>query len=681
MNDLKPATSYTSTSLHEAVKLRLDEGGSFSQAIKPQTIPQFFAEVCEKHPELPALVWETPGTGVDGWTTLNYRQYQEHVEQAALMLLSVGVRERSSVGILAFNCPEWFFSELGAMRTGAVLAGIYPSNSAEAVHHVLVTSEASVCIVDDAQQMAKVRAIKDRLPLLKAVIQIHGPFEGFVDQEPGYFSWPKLQQQTFSAELKEELLARERRVYPNECAMLIFTSGTVGLPKAVMLSHDNIIFDTISATARLQDVRVGNESFVSYLPLSHVAAQIFDLFLGMSHAGCTTFADKDALKGTLIRTFRKARPTKMFGVPRVFEKLQERLVAAEAKARPYSRLLLTQARAAVAEHQTILMSGKTPSIYVSTKYWLASRLVKPIRQMLGLDQCRYFLTGGAPTSDEMKQFFLGLDMPLGECYGMSESAGAITLNVEINNLYSSGLAIEGVSLKVREPDSNGQGEIVMRGRNTFMGYLGLPEKTEETIKEDGWLYSGDLGYIDPRGNLVISGRLKELIITAGGENIPPVHIEELIKKELPCVSNVLLIGDHRKFLTVLLALKTKTDLKTGIPLDALREETIEWLRELEIHQTRLSDLLGIPSDLQLPNDTAALEASLQITAEPKLLEALEAGIKRANKNAISNAQRVQKFALIPHEFSVATGELGPTLKIRRNIVHAKYSKVIERLYN
>ncbi|XP_016964338.1 long-chain-fatty-acid--CoA ligase heimdall [Drosophila biarmipes] len=680
MTNLKPASSYTSTSLHEAVKLRLDEPGSLSKTAEPQTIPQFFRAVCESHADLPALVWETPGSGVDGWTTLTYGEYQERVEQAALMLLSVGLEERSSVGILAFNCPEWFLAEFGTLKAGGVVAGIYPSNSAEAVYHVLSTSEASVCVVDDAQQMAKLRAIKDRLPGLKAVIQLHGPFEAFVDQEAGFFSWQKLQEQTFSNELKEELAARESRIRANECAMLIFTSGTVGMPKAVMLSHDNIVFDAKSATLGLKEVQIGKESFVSYLPLSHVAAQIFDVFLCLTHAGCVTFADKDALKGTLFKTFKKARPTKMFGVPRVFEKLQERLVAAEAKARPYSRILLARARAVVAEHQTMLMAGKSPSIYGSTKYWLASRIIKPIREMIGLDNCRVFLAGGAPTSEELKHFFLGLDMPLSECYGMSESAGAITLNVQISNLYSAGQACDGLTLKIHEPDCNGQGEILMRGRSVFMGYLGLPEKTEEAIKEDGWLHSGDLGYIDPKGNLVISGRLKELIITAGGENIPPVHIEELIKKELSCVSNVLLIGDHRKYLTVLLSLKTKSDSKTGIPLDALREETIEWLRDLDIHETRLSELLNIPSDLQLPSDSAAQAAALGITAEPKLLEAIEEGIKRANKHAISNAQKVQKFALIPHEFSLATGELGPTLKIRRNIVHAKYAQVIERLY-
>ncbi|XP_060665921.1 long-chain-fatty-acid--CoA ligase heimdall [Drosophila nasuta] len=674
LNDgkLKPASSYTSTSVHEAVKLRISEDNT----VEPQTVPEYFREICKKFSKLPALVWETS----DGWQTATYADYEQRVEQAALMLLHAGLEERSSVGILAFNCPEWFFAELGALRAGAIVAGIYPSNSAEAVHHSLETSDATVCVVDDDKQMAKVRAIKHRLPRLKAVIQLHGPYESFVNQEPGFYSWQQLEKQSFDQHLKEELLRRENAIYPNECCMLVFTSGTVGMPKAVMLSHDSVVYDTRIVARNMPHVVVGAERMVSYLPLSHIAAQIFDIYLAMSLGGCVYFADKDALKGTVVRTFQKARPTSMFGVPRVFEKFQERLVAAEAKAKPYTRLLLSKAREAVAEHQLNTIAGKQSSIYGTAKYWLASRLIRPVQQLLGLDQCHTFFTGGAPVSPELKHFFLGLDMPLGDLYGMSETAGAITMHTQITNLYSSGQPVIGTEVKVFEPDVNGCGEIVIRSRSNFMGYLNQRDKTDETIGEDGWLHTGDIGSIDGHGNVVISGRLKELIITAGGENIPPVHIEELIKRELSCVSNALLIGDHRKYLTVLLALKTKSDPETGRPLDALREETIEWLQAHDLHQTKLSELLSIPADLKLPNDSNALSAALKINAEPKLYEALEAGIKRANEQAISNAQRVQKFALIPHEFSLITGELGPTLKIRRNIVHAKYAELIERLY-
>ncbi|KAH8377994.1 hypothetical protein KR093_008450 [Drosophila rubida] len=675
MNDgkLKPASSYTSTSVHEAVQLRL---GNDPQ-IAPQTIPAYFHQICERYAQRPALVWETS----DGWQTASYAEYEQRVEQAALLLLDAGLEARSSLAILAFNCPEWFVAELGALRAGAIIAGIYPSNSAEAVHHALETSDATVCIVDDDKQMEKLRAIRQRLPRLKSVIQLHGPFAAFVDHEPGYHSWAQLQRQSYGDQLKAELLQRERDVCANECCMLVFTSGTVGMPKAVMLSHDSIVYDVTVVARNMPQVVEGGERMVSYLPLSHIAAQIFDVFLSMALGGCVYFADKDALKGTVVRTFQKARPTRMFGVPRVFEKFQERLLAAEAKARPYSRLLLAKAREVVTQQQLATIAGQQQSLYGMAKYWLASRLIRPVQQLLGLDQCHTFFTGGAPVSPELKHFFLGLDMPLGDLYGMSETAGAITLHTDINNLYSSGPAIPGTEVQVHQPDVNGCGEIVIRSRSNFMGYLHQRDKTDETIDEDGWLHTGDIGSIDARGNVVISGRLKELIITAGGENIPPVHIEELIKRELPCVSNALLIGDHRKYLTVLLALKTKSDAETGRPLDALREETVEWLQAHHLQQSKLSELLGIPADLQLPNEANALAAALQISAEPKLYEALEAGIKRANEHAISNAQRVQKFALLPHEFSLATGELGPTLKIRRNIVHAKYAPLIERLYN
>ncbi|XP_030377133.1 long-chain-fatty-acid--CoA ligase heimdall [Scaptodrosophila lebanonensis] len=673
--NLKPATSYTSNSLHDAVKLRIGDEGI--AAIAPQTLPEFFGAVCSKYAKSPALVFETP----DGWTTLSYEEYERKVRQSALMLLHVGLEPRTSIGILAFNCPEWFYAELGAIHAGGILAGIYPSNSAEAVHHVLETSEATVCVVDDDKQMAKLRAIKERLPRLKSVIQLHGPYDSFVGNEPGYYRWSDLEQLQLEASYGSELDARVRSVHANECAMLIFTSGTVGMPKAVMLSHDAVIFDAKTIAQSFENVEEGHESLVTYLPLNHIAAQVFDIFLAMAYGGCVYFADRNALKGTLTRTFAKARPTRMFGVPRIFEKFQEQLLAAEANSKPYARLLLGKARATVRQYHLSRIAGNQISLYGELKYWLASRITRSIKQALGLAYCKTFIIGGAPVTDELKHYFLSLDIPLCDVYGMSETGGGITLHTQIKNLSSSGRPVEGFEVKINAPDSNGQGELCVRGRSNFMGYLNEPLKTSETIKEDGWLHSGDLGYLDPLGNVIISGRLKELIITAGGENIPPVHIEELIKRELPCVSNALLVGDHRKYLTVLLTLKTDTDAHTGLPLDDLRPDAVEWLQSLNLHYTRLSELLGLAAPLKLPSSDDDIKAtSLQINPNPKLMQAIEEGIKSANRHAISNAQKVQKFALLPHDFSIPTGELGPTLKVRRNIVLAKYAEVIERLY-
>lgn len=351
---LRPATSYTSTSLQQPVLLRK----SIDPNVPAQTIPEFFRDKCERFAKLPALVWESPELGKDVWTTWTYEEYARAVDQTALMLLELGLEERSSVGVLAFNCAEWFLAELGTLRAGGIVAGIYPTNSAEAVLHTLEVSEATICIVDDDKQMAKLRAIRHRLPRLKAVIQLHGPYESFVDQEQGYYSWSQLlKRQEPSEDLREELLRRERAVCANDCAMLIFTSGTVGMPKAVMLSHDSVVYNSKIIATELEKVSEGCERVVSYLPLSHIAAQVFDIFLSLELGTCVYFADKDALRGTLVRTFLKARPTCMFGVPRVFQKFQEKLVAAEAKAKPYSRLLLAKAREAVAQHQLTQIAG------------------------------------------------------------------------------------------------------------------------------------------------------------------------------------------------------------------------------------------------------------------------------------------------------------------------------------
>lgn len=222
---LKPAESYFSCSLHEAVKIRTSSENLAKCSIK--TIPQLFKECCEKYKHKPALAYETKqdvtNNEIPHWTFITYEEYEQKVEQAALLLLHLGVQPRTSVAILAFNCPEWFYVELGALRIGAVVAGIYTSNSAEAVHHVLESSDATVCVVDDAQQMSKVRAVKSRLNQLRAIIQLNGPYDEFVGKEPGYYRWTDLFEMQFNSTLREELVLRERDVAANECALLIFT--------------------------------------------------------------------------------------------------------------------------------------------------------------------------------------------------------------------------------------------------------------------------------------------------------------------------------------------------------------------------------------------------------------------------------------------------------------------------
>lgn len=287
-------------------------------------------------------------------------------------------------------------------------------------------------------------------------------------------------------------------------------------------------------------------------------------------------------------------------------------------------------------------------------------------------------------SPETKKYFLSLDMKILDAFGMSESGGCHTLCLPDSHLLNSiGKTLPGCESKIINQDENGHGELCIRGRHVFMGYIFNKEKTEESLDDDCWLHTGDLGFIDDKGYVMLTGRSKELIITAGGENIPPVHIENIIKKELDGISNAFLVGEQRKYLTVLVSIKVSLDIiefisnhiakvkvsklqteverESGAPMDELTHESIMWMKSLGVEYKTLSEIL-------------------KAGPCPKVLKSIEDGIKRANKQSISNAQKVQKFAILPHDFSIATGELGPTLKVKRNVVNKMYADLIETLY-
>ncbi|XP_016128580.1 long-chain-fatty-acid--CoA ligase ACSBG2-like [Sinocyclocheilus grahami] len=368
------------------------------------------------------------------------------------------------------------------------------------------------------------------------------------------------------------------------------------------------------------------------------------------------------MRGSLANTLREIRPTAFMGVPRVWEKMQEKMKSIGAKSSTVRQKVASWAKDVGLQTNLNKMDLNGSLSRKPLNYRLAKRLVfRKVRKALGLDRCTRCYTGAAPITKDTLEFFLSLDIPLFELYGMSESSGPHTISLpDAFRLTSCGKVISGCKTKIFNPDADGNGEICFWGRHVFMGYLNMPDKTEEALDADGWLHSGDLGKHDQDDFLFITGRIKELIITAGGENIPPVPIEDAVKEAVPLISNAMLIGDKRKFLSMLLTVKCQVNNETGTPEDELTPEAVELCRKLGSNSTRVSEIAS--------------------GRDRVVYAAIQEGINRVNEKATSNAQRIQKWTVLEKDFSIPGGELGPTMKLKRPVVMKMYKEQIENFY-
>uniref|UniRef100_A0A8C5AK86 Long-chain-fatty-acid--CoA ligase ACSBG2 n=1 Tax=Gadus morhua TaxID=8049 RepID=A0A8C5AK86_GADMO len=620
------------------VTLRTGESGMAAET--PLTVNQMFAASVERFPDLMALSWKEG----EQRQSLTWRGYYQSCRTAARAFLKLGLERYHGVGILGFNSAEWFIADIGAILAGGFGVGIYTTNSAEA----------NVIVVENNKQLQKILQVQDQLPHLKAIVQYKDELK---EKRPNVYTWAEFMAlgRDEPDTLLDSIISSQK---PNQCCTLIYTSGTTGQPKGVMLSHDNLTW-TAGATCRhvgLTDATRSQEVVVSYLPLSHIAAQMVDIWVTMKVGGATYFAQPDALKGSLVLTLKEVRPTAFMGVPRVWEKMQEKMKSVGAKSSTLTRKVASWAKEVGLQTN---LTGRSP-----LNYRLAKKLVfKKVRKALGLDRCLRCYTGAAPITKDTLQFFLSLDVPLYELYGMSESSGPHTISLpDAFRLTSCGKEIEGCKTKIHNPDLEGIGEICFWGRHLFMGYLNQYERTEEALDAEGWLHSGDLGKHDDNDFLFITGRIKELIITAGGENIPPVPIEDAVKEMVPLVSNAMLIGDKRKFLSMLLTVKGQLNEETGVPTDELTAEAVEVCQRLGSSATRV-----------VPRCAAGRD------------RAVHAAIQEGNQPASTSAppptpSGSRSGVVLDRDFSIIGGELGPTMKLRRPVVMKMYMEQIDSFY-
>lgn len=639
-------TGIKTHNVHDEVEIRMGSEGLAS--IAPRTVIDVFKSTVEKYGDKDAMKYEENAE----WISITYSEYFAKCKQFAKSLLFLECKPFQATNIIGFNSKEWLIANFGSILAGGIAAGIYTTNNPESCKYVSEHSEAIVVVCDGLDQLKKFTDISKKLKHLKALVvyNVETVPEDLTFAVPVYTFSDFL---TLGKDIADDVLnARMEAQKPGNCCTLIYTSGTTGNPKAVMISHDNVTWTARNVLETVNGITPADR-IVSYLPLSHIAAQMVDMHGPLLGGACVYFAKPDALKGSLGGTLKAAKPTIFFGVPRVWEKIAEKMRAAGKLVTGLKKKLVTWCKEKGMEKSQLAQFGQSGG--APCGYGFAEKLVlSKIKDTLGLSECRLACTGAAPITHEILEYFASVDIPIYELFGQSECTGPQTLNVpESWKLTTTGRAIQGTEMKVLE----GTQELVYRGRNIMMGYMKNKKATDDTIDAEGWLHSGDCAKIDEDGFMSITGRIKELIITAGGENIPPVLIEDKIKEHAKALSNVMVIGDKRKFLSALFCLRVKMD-EDGNPTNQLDAQALDVAKEIGSKATTVAE--------------AQMDEAFKTY--------LDKCVAAANKEAISRAQNVQKWKLLENDFSVPGGELTPTLKLKRRIVSDKYSDVIEGMY-
>jgi long-subunit acyl-CoA synthetase (AMP-forming) len=586
----------------------------------PTCIFEAFERTARSRPDAPALRTKSNG----GWQSLVWRDYHRQTRRAARALIALGLEPGDHTAILGANRPEWFMTDLATIGAGGVPTGIYATSTPEQCQYIASHCEARVIFIDTAEQLAKFSAVRSRLPQLRAIVQMHGS----PDQREA-LSWDAFLALGESVS-DERLDARVAAQRVDDVCTLVYTSGTTGVPKAVMLTHRNVSWQ-VEQVGAIVDVRAGEE-MLSYLPLSHVAEQLFSLRSNVILGTCVSFAES---LETLGETLRDTRPHHFLAVPRVWEKIQAKMQDAGAASPPLRRRIAAWARGVgLAGGYAVQRGARRPLLYP-----VADQLVfAKVRRALGLDRARTLISGAAPISRSTLEFFLSLGMPICDVYGMSETTAAATVNLPDRlRTGRAGRAIPGSEVRIAD-----DGEICIRGPHVFAGYYKDPVATREMLDDDGWLHTGDVGELDADGFLAITDRKKELIITAGGENIAPQHVEGELKS-IPVVNQAVVVGDRRRYLSALLTL----------------------------------DAEKLPAVAQAEGSPARnAEEAAQC---PRFVAHLQREIEAVNRR-LARVQTVKRFAVLPRELSIDGGELTPTLKLRRKTIAEKYAREIERLY-
>ena len=604
--------------------------------IARRTLCDELRRIAETAGDAPALSdeAENPGAEPGGWQTLTWAQARQRVLEVAAGFAALGLAPGERVTLMLPNRSEHVLADLGAVHAGGVGVTLYPTLASEQVAFVATDCDARIAVLDGAAQLARWRPVLGQLTRIKKVIVRD---EAACPAGDPFMTWDALVAlgRERLAAAPDEIAARVTAIRPGDPAALLYTSGTTGNPKGVLLTHRNVLYET--AAAYRLGVVVPRVRWISYLPLAHIAERVLSIYLPMRAAGHVHFCP-DAAR--LARVMRQVQPTAFFGVPRVWEKLaagvQAGLAAEPDEGR---RAAVAQAMETGRRYVESCQYGQATPPDLAARFRMADqRVLWPVRDLLGLGHAEVVSTAAAPMPPQVSAFFAGLGMKIFDLYGMTETAGAFTGNTASEfKIGTVGRPFPGMEAAIAD-----DGEILARGPLTTPGYHGRPDLTAELIDADGWLHTGDIGTIDLDGFLSVTDRKKELIITAGGENIAPVVVENALTAH-PLIGQALAYGDRRPYVVVLLTLDG--------------EVAPAWARARGI----------------------AVGSVAELAEDPAILAEIGAGVAAANER-LARVQQVKRWRLLPVEWTAESEELTPTLKLKRRVIHAKYADAIDSLY-
>ena len=568
------------------------------------------------------------------WQSISWKEYGEKAKYIGLALNSLGLDKGDVVSIASEGIPEWLFTDLGVICVGGISSGVYTTDSSSQVEYLVNDSKTNFYFAENEEQLDKILEVRDNCPFLKKIIIYD--LEGLHDfSDPQVISFSELIKLGESIDknnpdLFESLMAK---VSPEDIAILVYTSGTTGPSKGAMISNKNIVYQINTGINIFKPQE--NDEQLSFLPLCHILERTVSVMYPLQTAAVINFAESI---DTVPENIREVSPTGFIAVPRIWEKFYSSITITMKDATFIGKAFYKFAISVGSKRKDYILNGEPVPFTTQLLFGFCDQFVlKNIKKLLGLNNCRYALSGAAPISPELIDWYLSIGLDMREGWGMTETAGIGTAfySREIKK-GCVGRAIDGSEVQIAK-----DGEILFRGPGVFCGYLNKPEQTNETII-DGWLHTGDVGHLDNSGNLKITDRKKDIIITAGGKNISPSEIENELKFSA-FISDAVVIGDKRKFLSCLIMID--------------EENVMKFAQDHDVPFSNFESLCK----------------------SKEIIDLIQLEVNQVNKK-FANVEQVKKFTLIDVQLTAEDDELTPTMKLKRKFINQKYTNIIEAMY-